>query len=283
MCAMPNRRRYCILAVSILAFLSSALSVFPEEPNKRLRLSDGRILRDYQIASTTEWNALIVHSGGVDEVPLDFLPPDLQRQLGFSEKKATQARSERAKALAEKKAEKEKEQRDKGRAVRILHLVGANSLEAHLTVFQVTSEGYLADGFAYPLPEKTVATYEKVLRRRSALDPSSGHYVNDWVRRQVREKREFDDLVFIVDNNIDQISKGDRIIRRVYPSGTLTYENLIGGERIVLKFTTAFHDFLKTEHIDAISVLSNDEIIKAIEEGYENKEEILESLKDRQD
>ena len=53
-----------------------------------LELADGRTLKDYKVINHNAVNAMIIHEGGADTIPLELLPDDLKEKYGYNKKEA---------------------------------------------------------------------------------------------------------------------------------------------------------------------------------------------------
>jgi hypothetical protein len=103
------------LSLGVVAYLTLTCAAFAAEPatppttpeRADITLSDGSVLKNAKILSTTPVMAAILHSGGVSSVSLDQLPKDVQERLSYSPEKAAdytaQQEANRAKYAAEEK------------------------------------------------------------------------------------------------------------------------------------------------------------------------------------
>lgn len=79
---------------NLLCFLALSSLLIADD----LKLSDGRVLKDYRILSKSASDVMVKHEGGVENVAYSKLPQKLQDELGYDPKQASQKQEQSAPA-----------------------------------------------------------------------------------------------------------------------------------------------------------------------------------------
>ena len=88
--------------IRLLIFYSLVFSFGAAQlPGEDVTLRNGRTLEDFKIYNHSKWDAMVSHSGGVENIELSLFPKEMQARLGYSADNAEEAREEQNKMFKE--------------------------------------------------------------------------------------------------------------------------------------------------------------------------------------
>jgi hypothetical protein len=234
--------------LAVLLVVSAVVASFAGETNTlpTTITVDGITYSNVIWRTVTPATVSIFHQTGVASIPLEKLPPELQKRFGYDPQKAREyyqetkereaveaVRRQEASQLAKAKADYEAAHHE------ALESIEKSAIEIQGKVQQITADGALISGAVTPY------TYV----RQSVADPNyhtilGGPVVTTSAATAYKNVTDEDEPIFVLGAG-QGFNDGAPWSAKVYPSGTYKYVTVMGAEKTVKCFTLSAEDALR--------------------------------------
>jgi len=199
------RRSALVAGLGIMKALLAVLALVGVVCAEDFTLTDGTEYKGARVSRVDPDGLVLTLVDGIAKVPFAKLSPALQKQYNYDPEAAQQFAAEKAskaavasKQMQAQEAERQRQAADKKAVETLL----ASAIQAHLTISQITDDGFLAHGYV----TETNGSNQKLQDDIYVVGPNEG----------------------LVDNA--------KIQAVIVPIGTKKFTTVLGAERTVAKF-----------------------------------------------